>query len=143
MGSVENILIRILLSSGINRLVIEVRSLADVLERAIHFALVLEVRKPRRLTAARGPIREQLAAVLQQALDVGLDRSQAGSLLLLVLPGSLTQGLQMPVQQLEALLQADETLGEGVNGFGQILGMAADPERHRGAGHHREQRVAA
>jgi len=62
------------------------------------------------LAGAGGLVGEQLAAVLQQAFDVGLDRSQAGSFRLLVLPGLLTQGLQLQLQGLEALLHGHQAL---------------------------------
>lgn len=95
------------------------------------------------LAGAGGLIDQQLTTVLQQAFDVGLDRSQAGGLLLLSLPGLLTQGMQLSLQRLKALFHGHQALGEGMDGFGQILGMAADPERHRGAGHRGTERVAA
>ena len=83
----------------------------------------------------RGLIGKQLAAILEQAFDVRFDGGEACGLLSLRLQGLATQTLQLHLQRLQALLHGHQTLGEGVDSFGQILGMAADPERHRGAGH--------
>lgn len=88
-------------------------------------------------------IGEKLAAILEKAFDVRFDRGQARSLRLRLLAGLLTHGLEDHLQRLQALLQRHQALGEGMDGLGQVLGMAADPEGHRGAGHRSTREMAA